>query len=74
MASFPAVNTLQSYDFGFASGVPKAPIQELARLTFIERAENIVLIGPSGIGKTHLASALGIRATQWHQNPFHHGG
>jgi DNA replication protein DnaC len=64
MASFPAIKTLESYDFGFASGVPKAQIQELASLTFIERAENIVLIGPSGIGKTHLASALGIRATQ----------
>lgn len=64
MASFPAVKTLEHYDFSFASGVPKAQIQELASLTFIERAENIVLIGPSGIGKTHLASALGIRATQ----------
>lgn len=64
MASFPAVKTLENYDFSFASGVPKAQIQELASLIFIERAENIVLIGPSGIGKTHLACALGIRATQ----------
>lgn len=64
MAGFPAHKTLENYDFGLACGVPKAQIQELANLAFIERTENIVLIGPSGIGKTHLAMALGIRATQ----------
>jgi len=64
MAGFPAIKTLEAYDFGFACGVPKSQIQELASLAFIERSENIVLIGPSGIGKTHLATALGIRTTQ----------
>lgn len=64
MAGFPAVKTLEDYDFTFACGVPKTQIQELAGLAFLERAENIVLIGPSGIGKTHLATAIGIRATQ----------
>lgn len=64
MACFPAIKTLEDYDFGFSPGIPKAVLQELAGLAFVERAENIVLIGPSGIGKTHLASALGYRATQ----------
>jgi DNA replication protein DnaC len=46
------------------TGVPKAQVLELASLAFIERVENIVLLGPSGIGKTHLAIGLGYRATQ----------
>jgi len=62
-AGFPAIKTLEDYDFGFATGAPKAQIQELASLGFVERAENIVLLGPSGTGKTHLAIALGYLAT-----------
>ena len=64
MASLPGIKTLEQYDFGFASGAPRAQIQELAGLTFIERAENVVLLGPSGVGKTHIACALAYRATQ----------
>lgn len=64
MACFPAIKTLEEYDFGFSPGVPKALLLELAALGFIARAENIVLIGPSGIGKTHLAIALAYRAAQ----------
>ena len=64
LATLPAVKTLEDYDFGFASGAPRAQIQELASLAFIARAENVVLLGPSGVGKTHLAAALAYRATQ----------
>ena len=64
LASLPSIKTLEQYDFGFASGAPRAQIQELASLAFIERAENVVLLGPSGVGKTHIASALAYRATQ----------
>ena len=64
MACFPALKTLETFDFAFAHGVPKTQILELASLAFVERTENVVLIGPSGVGKTHLAIALGYRASQ----------
>jgi DNA replication protein DnaC len=62
MATLPVVKTLEQYDFAFASGAPRAQLQELATLSFIERIENIVLLGPSGVGKSHLAIALAYRA------------
>jgi DNA replication protein DnaC len=62
LATLPAVKTLEQYDFGFASGAPRLQIQELAALSFIERTENVVLLGPSGVGKTHIATALAYRA------------
>lgn len=64
VAGFPAIKTLDAYDFGFATGAPRQQIQELASLGFVERAENVVFLGPSGVGKTHLAVALGYLATQ----------
>lgn len=64
MAGFPALKTLEGYDFAFASGAPRQQIQELAALGFVERSENIVLLGPSGTGKTHLAIAFGLLAAQ----------
>lgn len=64
MAGFPTVKTLEEFDFEFASGVPKQTIQTLSGLAFVERGENVVLVGPSGVGKTHLAIALGYLATQ----------
>ena len=63
-AGFPTIKTLDAYDFGFATGAPRAQILELAALSFVERTENVVLLGPSGTGKTHLAIALGYLATQ----------
>ena len=64
VAGFPAIKTLDQYDLGFATGAPRKQIMELASLAFVERAENVVLLGPSGVGKTHLAIALGYLATQ----------
>lgn len=64
IASFPAIKLLEDYDFQFAQGAPKKALQNLAALAFIERKENVILLGPSGVGKTHLAIALGYLATQ----------
>ena len=64
MAGFPAIKTLEGFSFEFAKGVKKSQIEELAGLSFIERRENVVLLGASGVGKTHLAIALGYKATQ----------
>jgi DNA replication protein DnaC len=62
LATMPAVKTLEQFDWSAGSGAPKAQIQELAHLAFVERAENVVLLGPSGVGKTHMALALAHRA------------
>ena len=64
MAGFPVIKTIDEFDFKFAQGVPKKQIQELSSLSFVERKENIALLGPSGVGKTHLAISLGYLATQ----------
>jgi DNA replication protein DnaC len=63
-AGFPAIKPLEAYDFAFATGAPRNQIQELASLAFVERAENVVLLGPSGTGKTHLAISFGLIAAQ----------
>jgi DNA replication protein DnaC len=64
MAGFPGLKTLEDFDFSFATGVPKKQVTELAALSFIERHENVVMLGPSGVGKTHIAIALGYKAVQ----------
>jgi DNA replication protein DnaC len=64
LATLPTVKTLDQFDFEATAGVPKARIDELAGLAFVERRENVILLGPSGTGKTHLAIALALRATE----------
>jgi DNA replication protein DnaC len=64
LAGFPVLKTLDQYDMSYGTGIPKLQIEQLASLAFIERQENVVLLGPSGVGKTHLAMALGYLATQ----------
>lgn len=64
LAGFPARKTLDEFDFGFQRSVSKKQVVELASCAFVERAENVVLLGPPGVGKTHLATALGIEASR----------
>jgi DNA replication protein DnaC len=61
-ARFPARKTLEEFDFTFQTSVRKTLIQHLGQLDFLHAKENVVLLGPPGTGKTHLAIALSIRA------------
>ena len=63
-ARFPETKTLDQFDFAAADGVDAAQVAELARGGWLERAENVLLAGPIGTGKTHLAIALGIEAAR----------
>ena len=65
-AAFPFVKTLKDFDFDFQPSVSEKQMQEFCSLGFMERAENIVFLGSSGVGKTHLATAIGISAAQHH--------
>lgn len=64
LAGFPARKTIDVFDFAFQASINKKQVAELASCAFIERAENVILLGPPGVGKTHLAIALGIEATR----------
>ena len=63
-ARFPWVKTLDQYEFEFQPSVDRRQVRELAGLSFVERGQNIVLLGPPGVGKTHLAIALGVKAVE----------
>jgi len=57
-AHLDAGQTLETFDFAFAANTPRALIRDLATCRFIQRAENVFFLGPTGTGKTHLAQAL----------------
>ena len=64
MAGFPTIKTLEQFDFNFTIGVNRRQIEELSNLEFVKRNENIILLGQSGVGKTHLAIALAYACVQ----------
>src|SRR5713101_7343522 len=61
-ARFPARKTLEEFDFTFQRSVKKQVIEHLGQLDFLHGKENVVLLGPPGTGKSHLAIAISIRA------------
>lgn len=62
LAGFPAIKTIEQFDYSFTIGVNSKQIEELASLNFVKKHENIIFLGQPGVGKTHLAIALGYKA------------
>ena len=63
-AHFPFIKTFDDYDFSFQQNLKKEEILDLKNLRFIEQNENLIFIGTSGVGKTHLATAIGIESSK----------
>jgi DNA replication protein DnaC len=64
LAAFPHVKRLEEFDFSYQPKINEQLIRELASLEFLSDAKNILLVGAPGVGKTHLAIALGVKAIQ----------
>lgn len=64
VSAFPYKKEMEDFDFDYQPSVNKQEILELNTLGFLERHENILFLGPSGVGKTHLATAIGITAAK----------
>lgn len=67
-AGFEHERTLETFDFAFNPQIPRAKIIDLSTCHFVERHENVFLIGPTGVGKSHIAQALGHRACRLGHN------
>jgi DNA replication protein DnaC len=63
-ARLPALKTLADFDFSFQPSVKREQLESLHTLGFLERKENVVLLGPPGVGKTHLALSLAVAAAE----------
>jgi len=64
IAGFPSIKRLEEFDFSYQPQLDEKLIRELTNLNFLEEAKNIIFLGPPGVGKTHLAISLGIKACQ----------
>jgi DNA replication protein DnaC len=63
-ARFPVLKSLDDFDYSLQPSIDKKKVGELSNLRFIDNKENILFLGPSGVGKTHLATSLGVRACE----------
>jgi len=61
-AHFPYIKRIEDFDFSFQASLNKTKILNLASLSFVENKENVIFLGPPGVGKTHLAIGLGLKA------------
>jgi DNA replication protein DnaC len=64
VARFPAIKSLETFGFDAIPTLNKKLVLDLARSEFVDRRENIIALGPSGVGKTHIAIGLGLAACQ----------
>lgn len=64
VAAFPHLKEIKDFDFTFQTSINQQQILDFLTFRFIEQNENIVFLGPSGVGKTHLATAIGIAAAK----------
>src|SRR3989337_2316794 len=64
LARFPFIKGLESFDFSYQPSIDKKQLQTLTTCHFIEHGENLVILGPPGVGKTHLAVGLGLQAIE----------
>jgi DNA replication protein DnaC len=62
MARFPFVKPLETFDFAYQPSIDAKQVQQLATCHFIEHGDNVIVLGPPGVGKTHLAVSLGLKA------------
>jgi DNA replication protein DnaC len=71
MSGLPRDKSVESFDFSFQPGLDRAGILDLSTLRFLAGKENVIFLGPPGLGKSHLAAALGLKAVeQGHQVLF----
>jgi len=64
IAGFPFLRTLDEFDFDFQPSINKKEVLDLATLRFIEEKKNVLMVGSSGVGKSHLATAVGVAAAK----------
>ena len=70
VGAIPYHKELKDFDFSFQPSVNKQQIQEFTTMRFIENNENIVFLGPSGVGKTHLATSIGIASAKMRMSTY----
>lgn len=69
-AGFPFFKTIDDFDFKFQPSVSKNEMEDYLTLRFLENSENILFVGSPGVGKTHLATAIGIKAAQYRNSVY----
>lgn len=70
VGAFPFIKEIKDFDFSFQPSINEQQIRELASLRFLDKHENIIFYGPSGVGKTTLATAIGIAAAKKRRSTY----